>query len=102
MLGFLGFLGLLGLPTGNYGFFGFFGFFSFFGVAARGDERLTTNAYRAGYIGFVAAILGMSLLVTALSMGTGPGLLALMIAGVFIAVLVSFVVAFFILERGGG
>lgn len=98
-MGFLGFLGLLGFATENYGFFGFFGFFSFFAAAGRPDERLAANAYKAGFNGFMVAMLGLSALVTALSMDGGLALLSLMLAAVFAAVIVTFVVSMIVLER---
>lgn len=102
LLGLLGFLGLLGLWTKNYGFFGFFGFFSFFAAGAKSDERVVTNTYRAGFNSFVVALIGLSVLITGLSMQTGLALMSLIIAAVFIATIVTFVVSFMVLDRKGG
>ena len=101
-LGFLGFLGLLGVYTNNYGFFGFFGFFSFFGITSKPDERLTENTYRAGFNSFVVALIGLSVLITALSMQGGLALMSLIIAAAYILTIVTFVVSFMILEKKGG
>lgn len=100
-LGFLGFLGLLGFFTKNYGFFGFFGFFAFFAATKRQDERLTENTYKAGFYAFVAALLGLSLLVTAISMRAPLALFSLIIAGAYIAVILTFVISFMLLEKRG-
>lgn len=101
LLGLLGFLGLLGIYTKNYGFFGFFGFFSFFGVSKVQDERLEANTYRAGFYSFVVALIGLSILITGISMQAGLALQSLILAAVFIAVIVTFVISFMVLEKGG-
>ena len=102
LFGLFGLLGLMGFATGNYGFFGFFGFFSFFAVGAVQDERLEMNVYRAGFNGFVVSLIGLGVLVTALSMDKGLALFSLLLALVFIAVVVTFVISIFVLERRGG
>ena len=99
-LGFLGFLGLLGIYTKNYGFFGFFGFFSFFAAASKSDERLSGNAYKAGFYSFVISLIGLSFLVTALSLQTGIALMSLIIATVFLLTIVTFVASFILAEKG--
>ena len=98
-LGFLGFLGLLGIYTGNAGFYGFFGFFFFFPVAAKSDERLAENTYRSGFNAFIVALLGLSTMITGLSMESSINTIALIIAGTFIIMLFTFVISFMVFER---
>lgn len=99
LLGFLGFLGLIGIPTHNYGFFGFFGFFSFFAAAQKSDERMSQNAYKAGFNAFVVSLIGLSFLITALSMNTGIALWSIILAAAFIVSILTFVISFIVLER---
>lgn len=101
-LGLLGLLGLLGFATHNYGFFGFFGFFAFFAAAQRSDERLEINAYKAGFNSFVVSLIGLALLITALSMQTGLALVSIIIAIVFIAAILTYVLSMLVLEKKGG
>lgn len=101
LLGFLGFLGLLGVWTKNYGFFGFFGFFSFFAATAKQDERLKINAYRAGFNSFIAALIGLSVLITGLSMDIGMALFSIITAAAFIATILTFVISLIVLEKKG-
>ncbi|MGM5483745.1 MAG: DUF3796 domain-containing protein [Nanobdellota archaeon] len=101
LLGFLGFLGLLGIWTKNYGFFGFFGFFSFFAATSKQDERLNINVYKAGFNGFVASLIGISLLVTAHSMETGLVFIAIITAVIFIIMILIFVISLILYEKKG-
>lgn len=101
LLGLLGFLGLLGIPTKNYGFFGFFGFFSFFAATSKPDERLETNTYRAGFNSFVVALIGLSVLITSISMQSGIALMSIIIAATYIATILAFVISFMVLEKKG-
>ncbi|MFO7710656.1 MAG: DUF3796 domain-containing protein [Candidatus Woesearchaeota archaeon] len=99
LFGLFGFLGLLGLFTDNPGLFGFFGFFAFFAIGAPSDERLAQNAYKAGFNGFVAALLGLSVLITAHLMLDNHSTIALITAAVFVVTIVTFVISMAIFER---
>lgn len=100
-LGLLGILGALGFITHNYGFFGFFGFFSFFAAHQKSDERLTKNAYKAGFYSFIVALIGLSILITALSLKTGLVISAIILAIIFITTILTYVISLMLLETGG-
>lgn len=101
LLGLLGLLGFLGILTKNYGFFGFFGFFSFFGAKAKNDERLLYNKYKAGFLSFIVGLIGLSAIIVGLSLKTGISVIALITAAAFIAMLITFLISFLILDRKG-
>ena len=97
--GFFGLMGLLGIVLDNPGFFGFFGFFSFFVASSRQDERLELNTYKAGFNAFVVALIGLSFLATSLAINLGINAVSLIIAGTFIATLLTFVISFMVYEK---
>ena len=101
-LGFLGFLGLLGLFTGNYGFYGFFNFFGFWGLSRqKSDELLASNPAKAGLNAFKISILGISLVIAAFSVFNTLEAVAIALAGVFTAQILTFIFSFNYYEKRG-
>lgn len=101
-LGFLGIIGLLGLPTGNYGFFGFFGAFAFFALGnVKNDEMLKLNIARAGLNAFIVSFVGIIIAIAAVSIVQTLEAAALLIGGIFLAQLLTFIISYYVYENRG-
>ncbi|MCS3923606.1 DUF3796 domain-containing protein [Methanosalsum natronophilum] len=102
LLGLLGFLGMLGLTTGNAGFYGFFGFFSFFfALAGKTDEFLMMNVARAGLNGFVISMVCIGASVVLMTITDSMEVIAGALAATLVFPLLTFVISFYIYDRGG-